>query len=255
MATRNRNRDTASSLFPFLSVLACVIGTLTLLIAALALGQLAQDLLTEENTPARERELAENKAALERAEQQLEEATRVREERSAAEAELRHLGGQPEASEAERRRSVDTRLAAVALASRIAALRKQAAELDAAVIGARTALVTERPKASSGRIRILPHGSDQVLLPFFVECRKEGVRIYTQSATESYYLSRGTIEDTSEFKLYLQRILQVRRASVIFLIRGDGVETYHWAADLAGKYFVRHAKLPLPGDGELEFAL
>ena len=49
MASRRTKRDFASSLFPFLSVLACVIGTLTLLIAALALGQVAEDLLDAEN--------------------------------------------------------------------------------------------------------------------------------------------------------------------------------------------------------------
>jgi len=232
-----------------------VIGTLTLLIAALALGQLAQDLLAEERKPLREQELAEQKAALERAQEELEAASRIQEERVAAEAELRHLGVRPDANEAERLRNVETRLASVALARQIATLEERAEELDAAVLGARTALAVEAPHADSGRIRILPHGDAMPLIPFFVECRKEGVRIYTRSMTESYYLSRGTIEDTNEFRGYLQRIRNVRRASIIFLVRGDGVETYQWAANLAGRNYVRHAKLPLPGDGELEFAL
>jgi hypothetical protein len=255
MSTRRSDRDVTSSLFPFLSVLACVIGTLTLLIAALALGQLAQDLLTERNQPLREQELEEQTAALLRAEALLEEADRVHQERAAAEAELRHLGIRPEASEKERRRSVETRLTAPRIAQRLATLRREETELDAAVIGARTALVAERPGKNSGRIRILPHGSARPLLPFFVECRKEGVRVYTKTLRESYYLSRGTIEDTAEFRRYVQRIRNVRRATIIFLIRGDGVETYHWAANMVGRSYVRHAKLPLPGDGDLEFAL
>ena len=42
---RRQAREQSSSLFPFLSVLACVIGTLTLLIASLAIGQVAESLL------------------------------------------------------------------------------------------------------------------------------------------------------------------------------------------------------------------
>jgi hypothetical protein len=42
---------------------------------------------------------------------------------------------------------------------------------------------------------------------------------------------------------------------VIFLIRPDGIDSYRWAASQTGRAYVRHAKLPLPGQGELEFAL
>ena len=48
---RGPSRDLGSSLFPFLSVLACVIGTLSLLIASLAIGQVAEDLLDSEIDP------------------------------------------------------------------------------------------------------------------------------------------------------------------------------------------------------------
>ena len=255
MAARRPSHDVASSLFPFLSVLACVIGTLTLLIAALALGQLAQDLLAENDQPLREQELARERESLERVEALLDDARRAREERVAAAAALRHLGIHPDASELERRRSVETRLRVPQLARELARLQAQAEEVDAAIIGVRTALTAERPSTDSGRIRILPHGSSEPLLPFFVECRKDGVRIYTKNLRESYYLSRGSLEDENEFRGYVQRLRSVRRATVIFLIRGDGVATYHWAANLVGRSYVRHAKLPLPGDGELEFSL
>ena len=58
MATRRARGELAVSLFPFLSILACVIGTLTLLFAALAVNQVAEDLASrsEESTPSPELE-------------------------------------------------------------------------------------------------------------------------------------------------------------------------------------------------------
>ena len=47
MARRRKRSELAVSLFPFISVLSCVIGTLTLMIAAAAIGEVAQDLEDE----------------------------------------------------------------------------------------------------------------------------------------------------------------------------------------------------------------
>ena len=89
MASRPPKREFASSLFPFLSVLACVIGTLTLLIAALALGQVAQDLLDARSASAEEVDLSTERAALRQLEAQLSRDERLKQEREAAAAELR----------------------------------------------------------------------------------------------------------------------------------------------------------------------
>jgi len=42
---------------------------------------------------------------------------------------------------------------------------------------------------------------------------------------------------------------------VIFLIRPDGVESFFEAENVANQFKVRNAKLPLPGDGDLDFSL
>jgi len=47
VARRRRRDGPSGSLFPFLSVLACVIGTLTLSLAALALGQMGDEKLRQ----------------------------------------------------------------------------------------------------------------------------------------------------------------------------------------------------------------
>jgi hypothetical protein len=42
-------------------------------------------------------------------------------------------------------------------------------------------------------------------------------------------------------------------ATVIFLIRPDGVDTFERARQRAHQLNVRYAKLPLPGQGDLRF--
>ncbi len=59
----------------------------------------------------------------------------------------------------------------------------------------------------------------------------------------------------SQFKVFLRRVRAIQGGIVIFLIRPDGVETHRQAERAARALNVRQAKLPLPGDGEIQFAL
>jgi hypothetical protein len=115
--------------------------------------------------------------------------------------------------------------------------------------------VSDKPSEENRPIRILPHGSARPLQPFFVECRAEGVRVYQKNLRDSLYYARESLDDVSRFRAFLQRVRSVRDGTVIFLIRPDGVESYAWASGQSGRLYVRHAKLPLPGQGVLEFAL
>ncbi len=179
----------------------------------------------------------------------------MEEELAAAAAELRALGVRPDQPDAERRHAVAVRQSAARLAARLRDLEKQSQSLDGSILGVQADLVRERPSDDKRPIRILPQGTAQPLRPFFVECRAEGVRVYKEDLTDSFYLSRESIDDVARFRAFLQRIRSARDGTVIFLIRPDGAETYAWAAGQAGRLYVRNAKLPLPTQGELEFAL
>lgn len=251
-----RKRDPDSSLFPFLSVLACVIGTLTLLIAALAIGQVAESLERAELDPEQIEQLAADRAALAGVREHIADTERLGEELAAARAELRGLGVDPTLRASERRRAVRTRTAAARLARRLRELERRDAELRGSIRGVETALDEERPDDGNRPIRILPQGDDQpALRPFFIECRAEGVRIYSDDFATSEFLDRGRFEDASRLAAFLERARRVREGTVVFLIRPDGVETYRWASGRADGINVRHAKLPLPSQGPLEFRL
>jgi hypothetical protein len=252
---RHPSRELVSSLFPFLSVLACVIGTLTLLIAALAIEQVAEDLLDSEIDPAEVEHLDAQRAELRALEEQLEAIEHVAEELSAARAELRALGVRPDQNEVDRRRDVETRRRTAQLAASLRRLEQENENLVASIQGVEVALVSDRPGSDTRPISILPHGSARPLRPFFIECREDGVRVHHENLRKSFYLARGSLDDVARFRAFVQRVRTVRDGTVIFLIRPNGVATYEWASEMTGRLLVRHAKLPLPTQGTLEFAL
>ena len=252
---RRPSRDLGSSLFPFLSVLACVIGTLTLLIAALAIGQVAEGLLDSEIDPTEVEHLDAQRAELRALEGELEAVEHVAEELAAARAELRGLGVTPNQSEADRRRDVETRRRSAQLAASLRRLERENEDLVASIQGVEVALVSDRRGSDTRALLVLPHGSAPPLRPYFVECREDGVRVHHENLRASFYLARGSLDDVARFRAFLQRVRTVRDGTVIFLIRPNGVATYEWAAEMTGRLFVRHAKLPLPTQGTLEFAL
>ena len=255
MSRRSPQREPDSSLFPFLSVLACVIGTLTLLIAALAIGQVAESLLDAQVDPEQLEELAAERASLRNLQASLEDTEQLSEELVAAQAELRALGVKPDQSEAQRRRAVEARHSAARLATLVRRLEQESEDLVGSIQGVEIELVKGRPDDDTRPIRVLPHGTARPLRPFFVECRKDGVRVYSEDFQESSYLARGSLDHVAKFTAFLQRVRMVRDGTVVFLIRPDGIATYTWASGRTGRLYVRHAKLPLPTQGALEFAL
>ena len=252
---RGRDRNLTSSLFPFLSVLACVIGTLTLLIAALAVNQVAEDLASRSEESAESPELEAERAAVRSLARAIRDAEALDAELSAARAELRALHIDPAASRHERQSQVDARLAAASAAQRVAALQRESRELDAELTASQSSLVRARSTNDRRTIRIHPRGRSQGLRALFVECRAEGLRIYYEDLDNSLYLDRRLPGDRAQFQKFLRRARSIRNHNVVFLIRPDAVETYDWALGQIRDISVRHAKLPLLGHGELEFVL
>lgn len=252
---RQRDRELASSLFPFLSVLACVIGTLTLLIAALAMNQVAEGLEARDPDAPAPPELETQRALVRSMQRDVERARDADAERATAGARLRTLGITADASDTAALRHVSARLDAAQLARRLAVLQRESRKLDEALEGTSKSLNAARKADDRRTIRIHPQGRSAALRPFFVECRAEGLRLYHEGLDDSLFLDRMSRRDVSQFEVFLRRARAISNHTVIFLIRPDGVETYTWALQKTGNISVRHAKLPLPGHGKLEFAL
>lgn len=218
MARRRRSRVPALSLFPFLSVLACVIGALTLMIAALAIGQLATETVDVDAFA----------------------AVRARVEAGVAERDaLTARIAWSEAAQLEER--------ARALTLERDRLRAQVEALSDELAG-RSALPTEP------RIQLQPSGSGQRLLPRFAECRAGDVRLREPGGWGDP-IPVEQLRTSARFHRFLRGAAATRRGTVIFLIRPDGVRSFNAASAVAARLGVRHGKLPLPGQGEIDLSL
>jgi len=252
MAGRRPRSELAVSLFPFLSILACVIGTLTLLIAALAVGQMASSsqasAAAEPETPISTivERIAGHSLELSRV---LDEYNRLERMRGR----LEGLGLDPLASPAALERQLQERARMVELTSRNEANNSEIEEIRGAlrVLEAELENVSELP--GNTPIAILPSGFGDQLAPYFVEVRAEGLRIRKRSGVWSENMNLSDLHQRGRFKVFLENVRARGTATAIFLVRPSGVDNFRRAERMAEQNYVRFGKLAIPGEGVIDF--
>lgn len=255
---RARRDDLAVSLFPFLSVLACVIGTLTLLLAAMAIqrlgGQSLARVLLGEQLEALQAEVASGEAELARLEAQLrasDESAKVEEELGRR---LAALGLALDISLEELQGVTDLVREAIRIDEQKQRLEGERKRL-ATRIAARESELDEREKARvQVPIIIDPTGLGREWRPYLFECRADYIELHRSDGELSYRIPREEIEYSEDFRRALRRVRAIHDAIVIFLIRPEGVKTCDLAWRVAEAHRVRKANLPLPGEGELDLS-
>jgi hypothetical protein len=249
MARRNA---LPSTLFPFMSVLACTIGALVVLLAIMSLSAVetsdAAQLALESRTSAAA--VAQNE--LNRDEQVLLDAEAAW---ARLDDELASRGG-PEGADAfdlrrwiERlRRKIDIR----------AALAVVEAEWKAVSID-RNGLETEIEVLQSRRetlpILIDPTGLSRQWKPYFIECDGRGVTAYRARDDLRYFVPRSEVAMIGDLARYLRRVRAESGALLVLLVRPDGLATADTVKALAEGAGIRVAKLPLPGEGTIDWSL
>ena len=257
--SRRRRQDSEISLFPFLSVLACIIGTLILLLSAVAVGGIGGRSLDEvrlsERFQAAEIFLAGGRALLEDYESQL----RLEEERAEEEEELglrlSGLGLDPDISLEELLSLVELEQEAESLDQERASLDREVRRASEEARRRSEELTRRRQERSRAPIVIEPSGVGPNYEPFFVECTRDYIEVHRTRDEYSYRIPASEVSRSVDYKKFLRRLRAVNRGLLVFLIRPDGVETFNEAEAVANRLKVRNAKLPLPGDGALDFGL
>ena len=250
MAAEDQQSHQGVSLFPFLSVLACVIGTLTLLIAAMALWQIQSGALSLGKKNGR------NGTGVEEVKQRIAEAVAIA-ERTRSDLRVENKTRQD---------SIKRATAEIAsLRQGIVRLEQGIARAGKEIETARVKLADRNRKPKPATIMVQPGGTGKDLQPQFVECTENGIVVYSQSHGQDFRVSKTDIERSPKFKDFLKRVKDKPRASVIFLVRPNGVQTYYDAAYEArklnkalmgaGETGVRHGKLPVPGEGQIDLSL
>lgn len=282
MPRAKSNLDDTVSLFPFLSILACIIGILVLMITAITLGQIGQ-----ENEPptadaveaqqrieaARQRaeeyqtlrgQLAADAAAVRDLEvrvRQGDDAARDEAVRGAAVAQIRaeiaRLEGEIKSRQEQtvklkaERESAAAELARLepenaALAAKLKLLREQLEKL-------RMAVAARDGPPLEAQVKIQPSGSGADLKAEFIECAANSIVLHHRD--KPVRIAAEQIAGHAEFLTLLDQVKNTPRGTLVFLVRPDGVRTYQSARNVARNRYVTSGKLAIAGQGKLDLSL
>lgn len=254
MARRPSSDESPVSLFPFLSILACIIGALVLLIAALALSQIG----TPSDDEAVRR--AEEYLVLEKKRSQLEEANKTL---LAELGEAGKLQAQLNVLLNEKKKitevpAIDPAALAPIQASiqdlqmKQKALAEEMKRREEILAKMQTEIARRLEPAKAGFIRVQPSGSGLLAAnkPFFVETTKTGISVHTRNGKREF--TRGEITAHADMKTFWSNLQADPKAMLIFLIREEGASNFQYAAGQAGARNISYGKIPIPGEGELD---
>ena len=268
MAKRRNNNEVGVSLFPFMSILACLIGILTLMISVTmkAKEMDRKGRTEEENARAiANRDLRQKVATLTKETAKLE-AQLKREKSTAAQMAILEDHGivlKTKLDEIAKAKDPDETNAALQkivenLKTEITQLKKERPPLSKQLAALREELRKRKqpPKVvESVIIRPGGIGSREARNLFFVECTSTGI-IPQSAGAPSPPISTATIETNEEYHNLLKKVKRTQDSMVLFLIRKGGNESYLWAAGVAEtKYKLKTGKLPVPNEGKIDLSL
>jgi hypothetical protein len=265
MARRKQGKKVTVSLFPFLSILACVIGTLTLLITAMALGQMDNDTVASAEMYQRIQDAIEQEEQrkekieelLAKAEDQADDSLK---ELADARVKLEELRLEKEALLAARDPKDDEKKPIIIPPVDEEKHKKQMAELEAQ-IAEQEALIEQLAAELENRggpvreaeVIIQPSGSGVDLEPTFVECTGAGIVLL--EADPPKHIRRADMAGDEDFGALLDDVAGRPKATVIFLVRSDGLSTYFSASGVARARYARNGKLPVIGQGKIDLSM
>jgi hypothetical protein len=262
MARRAKNKVTVS-LFPFMSILACVIGTLTLMLTAMALGQMDNDVvLSAEKYDKVKRQIEQEKRRLFEVQKKLDEAESGADDelKKIADAKMRleELQRQIDAVSDELDQPADKSEIEIPIVDeekhkkRMAAILEEMADLNEQIAKLQ-AQVAELGDAEESKVIIQPSGSGVDLDPTFVECTVSGLVLLEEQPQRR--LRRADMGTDEPFLALLDTIAKRPKGIVIFLVREDALDTYFAAYNIARQRYARAGKLPVIGHGQIDLSV
>ena len=268
MAKRRGNNDEPVSLFPFMSILACLIGILTLMISvSMKVKENENEGRTEE-----EKALAIENRDLKKQAEKIAAVISKAEERlkkeNSASAELAELkdrrivlrdkladltkADDPEKADAALQKTIEM------MRAEIDALKKERPTLWKRQEDLKKELAARRnPPEKVESVQVRPGGSGVRMAArmFFVECNSTGLVLIDERGNETP-VATDAIRNSAAYAGFLEEVKRTRDSMVLFLIRKEGANSYNWAADLAeNKMEVRTGKLPIPNAGKIDLSL
>lgn len=262
MASRRQSRKQEVSLFPFLDILACVIGNLILIITTVVLEQVDTKPVAEAASFDQIRIEALNDAEeARRLRQKIEELRRQQDRQDG-----RLKDARAALAEAERkRREAATRMAAMPkptppderlniermqLQEKVHQIEKEIRQSEADIDAAK--------KKSEQSIVVLPSGkaggaaSNGPSRAVFVEVNAGGLTFYDGDA--GWTVAVNQLAGDERFGRLREKLNADDQGIVTFLVRPDAIDVLRQAQQVMQQQGVRFGKVPLPGEGSLDLS-
>lgn len=259
MPRRPRNTDDDISLFPFLSIIACVIGVLTMMIATLALAQTdTPDVAQIENFEQDKKTLDRTKSRIEQIKLEISDSLKLREQQqqnAANQAEIAQMLAELQSIEKElaEQKKIQIVIPKVDPKARETAkeMHAQHAELEEQIAQLEQDLKDRKDK-SEANVTVLPQGSGLNFNPHFVECAMDSFVMHNQSPPKRIRTANAI--KAGEFIELMEVAANGKNDSIVFLVRSDGLVTFRTLKGLCDKRSIRNGKLPVVGQGRIDLS-
>ncbi len=261
---RRRDDGDTISLFPFLSVLACVIGVLAMLVVALALSQVtkddpqdAQDQKKAEERLIRYRDLqAKIKVDVKELEEMRKRVAELEKQHKAKLAQLDAF----KKKNADRAKQIEKEMELLRLVTDIEFVKKRVASLDEDIKKLKeenkkllVELNRRKNPKSMATVTVRPGGTGVGSKPKFVECTSSSIVIYTNEPPTRVRIA--DLRVSMDFTNLLATVSANTNLTLIFLVREDGAGAYYNASRIATETGIRNGKLPIMGQGNIDLSL
>jgi len=266
MVKARSTQDTEVSLFPFMSILVCVIGILMLMITAIALGQIGKDNVSEEEVAEQaqrvneyaqiQKQIRSDASLVADLKQSADSTTKKKQQLEAALEELANLKQLRKQAD-DLAKTMDEELArsqaeADRLREEIQQTEAEIQDTDTSVKKLKSELDERKKPPEEADVIIQPSGSGAQWKPTFVECAASSVVLF--DGPEPKRVPRSKLSKSEDFARLLDRIRNQDDATMIFLIRPDGIGTYNAARHIARTQYVRNGKLAIATQGKIDLS-
>jgi len=270
MARRQHDSGGSVNLFPFLSILVCIIGCLTLIIVVINLIAMSrgEGRTDEEVERAREflavkQEKQEKQEELDKLRQLIENLIQQNRQTLQAKEKLTALEEMLENRE-EIEESREELIAKYNLLRETnQELQQDEKHLREEIKKKEEELAKRKEPPEPAELRVRPSGSSTTTRPFFAEISERGVYIHRSLSEEPEPIPVSTLNQSEDFIELLETVAAEPYNTLIFLVRGNpgAVETLQKANQLVSAYNrnqgteIIPGRLPLPGEGKIDLQM
>lgn len=270
MAKRRESSGDEVSLFPFLSILACLIGALILMIVVMGVTQTQNNGGRTPEEMQRAKDALDIKKELEKRQideakikellaklQTIQQEQKEKEERLAKLRKLLSTSKDVQMQNEQMSQSLLKELDNLLL--EIEGLKKQITEIKVEIAKLAEELKKRQlpPDKKPPPVVVQPSGSGtEASKLFFIEASGSKLVFQLGDKKETVAAAEATIIASAPLNYFLTQVAKDKQAQLVFLLRDDGTTAYNRGGGWAqAKYGIRISRLLIPGQGDIDTKL